>query len=119
MWREIYLVSVKMMVIGEGLTEEVTGLLFPQGGQELDGTLQHTLGVISGCKLLQEFVQLPHTPQLPGHTAELPKAVWPIRNVKIPAPVRFRAGAVWSRTCVKVSWYKCECSRFFSIKVEM
>lgn len=70
------------------------GLLFPQGGQEPDGTLQHTPGVISGCKLLQEFVQLPHTPQLPGHIAELPEAVWPIRNLKVPDPVRFRAEAV-------------------------
>lgn len=95
------------------------GLLFPQGDQELDGTLQYILSVISGCRLLQEFVQLPHTPQLLGHTAELLKAVWPIRNVKVPAPVRFRDGAVWSRTCVKVWWYKYECSRFFSIKVGM
>lgn len=94
------------------------GLLFPQGGQELDGSLQYTLGVISDCKLLQESVQLPHIPQPPGHRAELPKAVWPIRNVKVPAPVRFRAGAVWSRTCVEVLWYKCECSGFFSINVE-
>lgn len=84
----------------------------------LDGTLQHTLGVISGCKLLQESAQLLHTPQLPDHTAELPKVVWPIRNVKVPAPDRFRAGAVWSHTCVKVWWYKCECPRFFSIEVE-
>lgn len=77
-------------------------LLFPQGGQELDGTLQHIPDVISGCRLLQEFVQLPHTPQLPGHTVELPKAVWPIRNVEVPAPVHFQPGAVWSRTCVEV-----------------
>lgn len=77
-------------------------LLFLQGGQELDGTLQHIPGVISGCTLLQEFVQLPHTPQLPGHTVELPKAVWPIRNVEVPAPAHFQPGAVWSRTCVKV-----------------
>lgn len=76
-------------------------LLFPQGGQELDGTLQHIPDVISGCRLLQEFVQLPHTPQLPGHTVELPKAVWPIRNVEVPAPVHFQPGEVWSRTCVK------------------
>lgn len=76
--------------------------LFPQGGQELDGTLQHIPDVISGCRLLQEFVQLPHTPQLPGHTVELPKAVWPIRNVEVPAPVHFQPGAVWSRTCVEV-----------------
>lgn len=119
MWREIYFVSVEMMSHWRGITEEAMALLFPQGGQELDGILQHIPGVISGCMLLQEFEQLLHTPQLPGHTAELPKAVWPIRNVEFPVPVHFESVEVSSRTCVKVWWYKCECSGVISIKLEM